>query len=248
VNKMPERKTVLITGSSRGIGKAVAQKFAEENFNVVINCRNSFDILTEFEKELKKYNSNILSFMCDVSKYEDVKKMIEEVNSYFGGVDILVNNAGISYIGLFNEMKYYMWNEIIDVNLKGVYNCTHLVLPYMINKKKGAVINISSVWGNVGASCEVIYSSVKGAVNSFTKALAKELGPCNIKINAVACGVIETEMNGFLSKEEKKALIDEIPFMRFGSTKEVAELVYFLASDNSSYLSGQVIALDGAWI
>ena len=174
--------------------------------------------------------------------------MINEINLYFGGIDILVNNAGISYIGLFNEMKYNMWDDIIDVNLKGVYNCTHLVLPYMINKKKGSVVNISSVWGDRGASCEVIYSSTKGAVNSFTKALAKELGPCDIKVNAIACGVIDTEMNAFLSEEEKKTLIDEIPFTRFGRAEEVAELVYFLASDNSSYLSGQVIAVDGAWI
>ncbi|MCI8805890.1 MAG: SDR family oxidoreductase [Clostridiales bacterium] len=245
---MPERKTVLITGSSRGIGKTIARKFAERNFNVIINCRKSSDKLKEFEAQLKEYNDNILSFVCDVSKYEDVRKMINEINLYFGGIDILVNNAGISYIGLFNEMKYNMWDDIIDVNLKGVYNCTHLVLPYMINKKKGSVVNISSVWGDRGASCEVIYSSTKGAVNSFTKALAKELGPCDIKVNAIACGVIDTEMNAFLSEEEKKTLIDEIPFTRFGRAEEVAELVYFLASDNSSYLSGQVIAVDGAWI
>ncbi len=245
---MSERKTVLITGSSRGIGKATARKFAEGNFNVIINCRNSSDKLKEFENELKKYNDNILSFTCDVSKYEDVRKMIKEVNLYFGGIDILINNAGIAYVGLFNEMKCNLWNDIIDINLKGVYNCTHLVLPYMINKKNGSVINISSVWGDRGASCEVIYSSTKGAVNSFTKALAKELGPCNIKVNAVACGVIDTEMNSFLSEEERNILIDEIPFTRFGRAEEVAELVYFLASDNSSYLSGQVIALDGAWI
>ena len=245
---MPEKRTVLITGSSRGIGRAAAQKFAKDNFNVVINCCNSSNRLAEFERELKKYNHNILSFVCDVSKYEDVQKMIEKVNLCFGGVDILINNAGISYIGLFNEMKPGIWDEIININLKGVYNCTHLVLHYMINKKSGSVINISSVWGSVGASCEVIYSSSKGAVNSFTKALAKELGPCNIKVNAIACGVIETEMNDFLAENEKKSLIDEIPFTRFGKTEEVAELAYFLASDNSNYLSGQVITLDGAWI
>ncbi len=245
---MPERKTVLVTGSSRGIGLAIAEKFALENFNVIINCRNSFERLIEIQNNMRKFNKNVIAIKCDVSDYDGVYKMFDEIKRLFGGVDILVNNAGISYIGIFNEMKPDMWNEIIDVNLKSVYNCTHIALTYMINKKKGSIINISSVWGNVGASCEVIYSSSKGAVNSFTKALAKELGPCGIRVNAVSCGAIETEMNGFLSKEEKDNLINEIPFMRFGKTEEVAETVYFLASDKASYLSGQVISLDGAWI
>ncbi len=240
-------KTVLVTGASRGIGKAIAEKFAVENFNVVINCRNSFEKLLKLEKNLKEINSNILAIKCDVSNYSGVKDMFKNINDIFGGVDILVNNAGISYIGLFNEMVPEQWDELIDINLKGVYNCSHLALPYMIHNKTGSIVNISSVWGNVGASCEVVYSSVKGAVNSFSKALAKELGPSNIKVNAVACGVIDTEMNGFLSSEEKNSIIEEIPFMRFGDTREVAETVYFLSSGESDYISGQVITLDGAW-
>ncbi len=242
------RQTVLVTGSSRGIGKAIAYEFAKNDFNVVINCNKSIDKLLDYEKELKKINENILAIQCDVSDYLEVEKMYAKINSLFGGVDILVNNAGISYIGLFNEMSPNMWNKIIDINLKGIYNCTHIVLPYMIHNKKGCIINISSVWGNVGASCEVVYSSTKGAVNSFTKALAKELGPSNIRVNAVSCGAIETEMNSFLSDEEKNCLIDEIPLMRFGQPEEVAKTVYFISSDKSNYMTGQVITLDGAWI
>ena len=243
-----QKKTVLVTGSSRGIGKAIAKKFAKEGFNVVINCKNSFDKLQTFQNELSEFNANILPIQCDVSNYLDTQKMFQKINERFGGVDILINNAGISYIGLFNEMKPNDWNEIIETNLKSVYNCSHLALPHMIHNKKGSIINISSVWGNVGASCEVIYSSTKGAINSFTKALAKELGPCNINVNAIACGAIETEMNAFLSEEEKNALIDEIPFMRFGKTEEVADMAYFIASDNAKYMSGQILTLDGAWI
>ncbi len=242
------RKTVLVTGSSRGIGKAVAEKFAKGNFNVVLNSKKSKEKLLEFKKELEEFNPNILDILCDISNYDDAKKMFEKIESVFGNVDILINNAGISYIGIFNEMKPNQWKEIIDTNIYGVYNCTHLALPYMINQKCGSIVNISSVWGNVGASCEVVYSSSKGAVNSFTKALAKELGPCNIKINAVACGAIDTEMNKFLSEEEKNSLIDEIPFSRFGKPEEVSELVYFLATEKVKYLSGQVITLDGAWL
>jgi len=242
------KKTVLITGSSRGIGKAIAKKFASENFNVVINCKNSLDELLETENNLKKITHNILSVKCDISKYTEVSEMFDEIKYTFGDIDILVNNAGISYIGLFNEMQPEQWDKIIDTNLKGIYNCTHLALPYMIHQKSGHIINISSVWGITGASCEVVYSSVKGAVNSFTKALAKELGPCGIRVNAIACGVIETEMNAFLSKEERLSLIEEIPLMRFGTTSEVSDVVYFLSSDSSKYISGQVITVDGAWI
>lgn len=245
---MTFRKTVLVTGASRGIGKAIAEKFAKENFNVVINCVNSFEKLLEVEESLKCFNPNIFAVKCDVSKYNKVREMFQNINEVFGGIDILINNAGISYIGLFNEMIPEQWNKLIDVNLKGVYNCTHLALPYMIHNKLGTIVNISSVWGNVGASCEAVYSSVKGAVNSFSKALAKELGPSNIRVNAIACGVIETEMNDFLSTDEKNELIEEIPFMRFGSAEEVAEVAYFLSSKYSAYMSGQVIAMDGAWI
>ena len=245
---MTFRKTILVTGSSRGIGKAIAEKFAKGNFNVVINCVNSFEKLLEVEESLKCFNSNIFAVKCDISKYNEGREMFQNINKVFGGIDILVNNAGISYIGLFNEMLPEQWNKLIDVNLKGVYNCTHLALPYMIHNKSGTVVNISSVWGNVGASCEAVYSSVKGAVNSFSKALAKELGPSNIRVNAIACGAIETEMNDFLSKDEKNELIEEIPFMRFGKAEEVAEVAYFLSSEYSTYMSGQVIAMDGAWI
>lgn len=240
-------KTVLITGSSRGIGKAIAEKFSINGFNVVLNCKSSSDKLKALKERLLKSNPNIIAFENDISNYITTKEMFTKITDIFGGIDILINNAGISYVGLFNEMTPNEWDNIMNINVNGMYNCTHLALPYMIHQKQGVIINISSIWGNTGASCEAVYSASKGAVNSFTKALAKELGPCGIKINAIACGAIETEMNGFLSAEEKSALVEEIPVMRFGKPEEVASLAYFLASESSNYLTGQILTLDGAW-
>ena len=173
---------------------------------------------------------------------EDIFKKIE---NKFGCVDILINNAGISHIGLFNKITPDIWQNLIKTNIEGVFNCSHIACQNMINKKDGIIINISSIWGNVGASCEVVYSATKGAINSFTKALAKELAPSGIRINAISCGAIETEMNNFLSSEEKENFINEIPYMRFGKPEEVANLAYYLSSKNSSYLTGQIITLDG---
>lgn len=243
-----EKKTVLITGSSRGIGKATATKYAENGYNVVINCALSQNELLQTEKELKELNKNILAIKCDISDYSETEKMFTEIKKHFGAIDILVNNAGISYIGLFNLMSPHEWQKIMNVNVNGVYNCCHLSLSDMINKKNGCIINISSMWGNTGASCEAVYSASKGAVNSFTKALAKELGPSGINVNAISCGVIDTKMNEFLSTEERTSLIDEIPLMRFGKPEEVASLVYFLSSKEAKYLTGQIITLDGGMI
>jgi len=162
-------------------------------------------------------------------------------------LDILINNAGISYIGLFTEMTPDDWRKVIDTNLTSVFNCCRLASPSMIARKSGKIINISSVWGSVGASCEVAYSASKGGINAFTKALAKELAPSNIQVNAVACGVIDTEMNRCFTEEDKQALIEEIPANRMGRSDEVAELVYQLTTGNE-YLTGQIIHLDGGWI
>lgn len=196
-------KTVLITGSSRGIGRAAAKKFAENNYNVVVNGSRDFKSLDAVFEELKLINKNILAVKADVSKYSEAKRLFSEAENAFGRVDVLVNNAGISYIGLFNEMEPSQWQNIMNINLNSVYNCTHIALPSMIHEKKGAIINISSMWGNVGASCEAVYSASKGGINAFTRALAKELGPSGIRVNSIACGVINTEMNEFLSEEEK---------------------------------------------
>ncbi len=241
------RKTIFITGSSRGIGKAIALKFAKEHYNVVINGISKADALLSVQKEIQDCHAPCLALSGDVGDMEQCQFMFDEIKRRFSTVDILVNNAGISYIGLLQDMSSADWDRIIRTNLTSVFHCSKLAIPDMLANKKGKIINISSVWGNVGASCEVAYSASKGGIHAFTKALAKELAPSNIQVNAIACGAIDTEMNGFLSEEERASLIDEIPAGRLGKTDEVSELVYQLAQ-GSSYLTGQVIGLDGGWI
>lgn len=241
------RRTVLVTGASRGIGKAIAVKFAKKGYNVVINCIHSEERLLQTKKELEAYQVSCLAFMGDVGDMEVCGKLFEQIRVNYGSLDVLVNNAGISYIGLLQDMSSEAWDAIVRTNLTSVFNCCKLAIPGMIEKKQGKIINISSVWGLAGASCEVAYSATKGGINAFTKALAKELAPSNIQVNAVACGAIDTEMNQFLEEDELIALIDEIPAGRLGQAEEVADLVYHLGYKNS-YLTGQVIGLDGGWI
>lgn len=241
------RKTVLITGSSKGIGKAIALRFAKEGCNLVINGSKDKEKLEETKAEIEKFNVACLAFLGDMGDYHKVKELFKLIKEEFGHLDVLVNNAGISYVGLLSDMTWHDWDKVIRTNLTSVYNCCSLAIPNMVQKKEGKIINISSVWGNVGASCEVAYSASKGGMNAFTKALAKELAPSNIKVNAVACGAIDTEMNSFLSEEELYQLKEEIPMGRLGRSDEVADLVYYLAEKNE-YLTGQVIGLDGGWI
>ncbi|WP_352400266.1 SDR family oxidoreductase [Anaerotignum sp.] len=238
-------KTLFITGSSRGIGQAIAVAFGKAGCNIVLNASKSKEDLSAIEEQLKQANIPVLALLGDVSDYETCEKMFQTINETFGNVDILINNAGVSHIGLFTDMSPKQWQRLMAVNLNSVFNCTHLAVPPMVRKKAGAIINISSMWGEVGASCEAVYSASKGAINSFTKAMAKELGPSSIRVNAIACGVIETQMNAGLDDEERFALTTEIPLMRFGTTEEVANLALFLADENATYLTGQVITLDG---
>jgi 3-oxoacyl-[acyl-carrier protein] reductase len=195
-----------------------------------------------------RFPGRAIGVRADVSDYAEAKRLFDQVTARFGGVDVLINNAGVSHIGLFNEMPPGGWDALMRANVNSVFNCCHLAAPYMIAKKHGVVINISSVWGLAGASCEAVYSASKGAVNSFTKALAKELGPSGVRVNAIACGVIDTGMNDWLDDEEKTALTDRIPLTRFGSVSEIANLTVFLASEASAYITGQVIAADGGFI
>ena len=238
-------KTVLVTGSSRGIGKAIAFAFAKRGCNVILNASKSSNELISTQDELKKLGHYSYSYLTDVSDYNAVKDMIDKIHSVYGKIDILVNNAGISSIGLFTDTTPEEWDNVIKTNLYSVYNCTHAILPKMINKKNGIIINISSIWGNDGASCEVAYSASKGAINTFTKALAKEVGPSNIRVNAIACGVIETEMNKWLSEEDKNSLTDQISLMRFGKAEDIANLAVVLAEDRSNFITGQIITIDG---
>nr|WP_313530214.1 SDR family oxidoreductase [Anaerotignum sp.] len=238
-------KTVFITGSSRGIGQAIAFAFGKAGCNIVLNASKSKEALSATEENLSQANIPVLALLGDVSDYDTCKRMFQTINETFGSVDILVNNAGISHIGLFTDMSPQQWQRLMAVNLNSVFNCTHLAVPSMVRNKAGSIINISSMWGEMGASCEAVYSASKGAINSFTKSMAKELGPSSIRVNSIACGVIETQMNACFDQEDRNTLIDEIPLMRFGTTEEVANLALFLADDNASYLTGQIITLDG---
>lgn len=240
-------KTILITGASRGIGAAIATRFAQEGYSLVINCSKSEQDLLALKNELeKKYHVSILASVGNIGDYNYVLSLFEDIQKEFEGIDIVVNNAGISHIGLLTDTTVEDWNLILNTNLSSAFYTSKLAIPYMLSRQAGKIINISSVWGSVGASCEVAYSASKGGLNTFTKALAKELAPSNIQVNAIACGCIDTVMNQCFSSEERKALEDEIPAGRFGSPNEVAELVYSLASSHN-YLTGQIISLDGGW-
>ena len=234
----------LITGASRGIGAAVAEVFASHDYDLTMVCRRSEDLITELAAFLSiRYSISAQTYIGDISVYETV----EELFSGLDDVDVLVNNAGISYAGLLQDMDIKDWDRVIDTNLTSAFYMSKLAIPYMLQKKSGKIINISSVWGNVGASMEVAYSASKGGLNSFTKALAKELAPSNIQVNAIACGVIDTDMNKCFSDDERNDLIDEIPASRIGTPADVADLVSLLVN-TSNYLTGQIINLDGGWI
>ena len=240
-------KVVLITGASRGIGAAIAHRFAKEGFSLIINCNKSKNDLFQLKEQLEQlYHVQVLASVGNIGDSTYVHSLFEEIKTEFGGVDILVNNAGISYIGLLTDMSFEEWDQLIHIILSAAFYTSKLAIPHMLSKQAGKIINISSVWGNVGASCEVAYSASKGGMNTFTKALAKELAPSNIQVNAIACGCIDTAMNQCFSEQERHDLEAEIPAGRFGTPEEVAELAFSLAS-NHNYLTGQIITLDGGW-
>ena len=242
------KHTALITGASRGIGAALACRFAAEGYHLALCCHNSYETLQALATKLETtYSIQVLCFRGDVGDYTFICDMVQKTLDTFGQIDVLINNAGISYIGLLTDMDITDWNRIVATNLTSVFSTCRQVIPSMVHAKSGHIINISSVWGCCGASCEVAYSATKGGINAFTQALAKELAPSNIQVNAIACGAIDTEMNAFLSEEDRQALTDEIPSGRFGRPEEVAELVLDL-SENHHYMTGQIIRLDGGWI
>lgn len=240
-------KTVLVTGSARGIGRAIALRYAKEKYNVVLNCLNSADAMEAVRKEAEAMGAACLAVQADVGKREDCIRLFSEIETRFNTVDILVNNAGISRVGLLQEMEFEEWDNLIASNLSSVFHCCRLAIPGMVRNQSGHIVNISSVWGVCGASCETAYSASKGGVNALTQALAKELAPSHIQVNAIACGAIDTEMNRFLSAEERDMLLEEIPAGRMGTPEEVADMVWSL-TEGPAYLTGQVIRLDGGWI
>lgn len=241
------QNTALITGASHGIGKAIAERFAAEGCSLILNCKNDAEKLQkDAEKLQSRYGVRALTLSCDVSDHSQVCHMFAQAANVFGSINILINNAGISHIGLLSDMSIDEWNRIISTNLTSVFSCCHEAIPHMMRRQSGRIINISSVWGNTGASCEAAYSASKGAVNSLTKALAKELAPSRIPVNAIACGVIDTRMNECFDAAERAALEDEIPMGRYGSPAEVADLAWQLATA-PLYLTGQIITIDGGW-
>ncbi|OQB15661.1 MAG: 3-oxoacyl-(acyl-carrier-protein) reductase FabG [Firmicutes bacterium ADurb.Bin193] len=239
-------KTVIVTGASRGIGSETARAFALAGYRVVINYNSSHDSAMRLKNELTKENPCVEIFKADVSRRGDVDDMVDFCIKKFGGVDILINNAGVARTEVFTDITEEGWDEIMSVNLKGVFNCSQSVLKYMINKKSGNIINISSVWGIVGASCEVHYSAAKAGVIGLTKALAKELAPSGIVVNCIAPGIIDTYMIKNLSKDETDDLVSGIPLGRLGTGRDIAKCALFLAQ--SSYITGQVISPNGGFV
>lgn len=236
-------KTALITGASRGIGAACAAAFAEAGYNLVLICQNSMEALNILAENLQnKYPISCLALQADMGCEEDVLKVFSQIKE----LDVLVNNAGMAHFGLLSDMSTQQWRRIFAVNLDSCFYTCRSAIPLMLQKHSGRIINISSVWGTQGASLEVAYSATKGGLNAFTKALAKELAPSNIQVNAIACGVIDTTMNGCLSPEDLEALTNEIPADRLGRPEEVAELVLQIAHA-PAYMTGQIITMDGGW-
>lgn len=238
-------KIVVITGASRGIGRSIAVNMAKCGAAVVINYNRDEKGAYKTLEMVREAGSTGIVVQGDVSLYEDAEKIVRDAIGKMGKIDVLVNNAGICHIGLFVDMQQKQWDSIIDVNFKGMLNCTHCVLKHMISRKSGSIINISSMWGNVGASCESIYSATKSAINIFTRSLGKEMAPSNIRVNAVAPGVIDTQMNACLKAEDREILKEEIPMGKFGNSDEVAKVVCFLAGGSSSYMTSQIITVDG---
>lgn len=243
-----KRKTVLITGASRGIGRETALLFAKNNYNVIINYNKSKEQALKLQREVSLNGTDALAVKADVSNLNDVKFMVDESLNHFGTIDILVNNAGISEQKMFCDITKSDWQNMLSVNVTGMFNVCKYVLPIMINKKEGKIINVSSVWGIVGASCEVHYSTSKAAVIGFTKALAKEVGPSNINVNCVAPGVIDTDMNAGLDNQTVNYLKEQTPLCVIGTALDVANTIYFLASDKSNFITGQVISPNGGFV
>ena len=242
------KKTVLVTGASRGIGRAIALAFAKEGYHVFLNCNHSVIQLEKVRAEIEALpNASCDMVIGDVGNPDHVEKMFKLIYKKCDCLDVLVNNAGIAHIGLLSEMTDKEWNRIIQTNLSSVFYCSRAVIPEMVSIKEGKIINISSMWGTAGASCEAAYSATKAGVHGLTKALAKELAPSNIQVNAIACGVIDTDMNKQLSEEDKIVLKNEIPASRFGTPEEVAEVVLQLAT-SPGYLTGQIIGVDGGYL
>ena len=245
---MEERKVVFVTGGSRGIGKAIALKYAQNGYNVVINYVSDKTNVEELQKEFTKLNVECLIEKADVSKSEEVEKIVKKAIEKFNKIDVLVNNAGITRDGLLMRMKEEDFDKVIEINLKGTFLITKSVIPYMLKKRDGKIINLASVVGVTGNAGQCNYSASKAGIIGFTKSIAKELASRNIRANAIAPGFIDTDMTSILSDEVKDSINVQIPMKRMGTTQEIANVAYFLGCEESSYITGQVINLDGGMV
>ena len=238
-------KTVIVTGGSRGIGAAIVKELAVNNYNVVLNYNNSEEAAKQIQSKLKESGINIEIFKANVSKRDEVRKLIDFTIKKYNNIDVLINNAGIDQIKLFMDTTDEDWNNIIQTNLTSAFYCSQEALKNMIHNKKGCIINISSIWGITGASCEVAYSVSKAAIDGMTRALAKEMGPSNIRVNSIAPGFVETDMNQNIKLEEIKEIENEIPLGRISNPEEITKSVKWLIEDE--YVTGQVISVNGGW-
>ena len=245
---MEEKKVVVVTGASRGIGKEIALKYAENGYNVAINYVSDKTNVEELEKEFKEKGAEALIVKADVSKSEQVQEFIKAVIEKYGKIDVLVNNAGITRDMLLMRMKEEDFDKVIEINLKGTFLVTKEVVPYMMKKRDGKIISLSSVVGVTGNAGQCNYSASKAVIIGFTKSIAKELASRNIRANAVAPGFIDTDMTNVLSDEVKENINKQIPMRRMGTAREIANVVYFLGSEESSYITGQVINIDGGMV
>lgn len=237
-------KTILITGASRGIGRAIAKACAPHFDKMLLTCKSSKAELLSLKEELENaYPVTCIPYIGDMGDPAFVSSIFNGITQ----IDAVINNAGISHIGLLSDMSIEEWHSVMNTNLNSAFYTSRLAVPLMVSRKKGKIINISSIWGNAGASMEVAYSTSKGGINSFTKALAKELAPSSIQVNAIACGVIDTDMNRCFSEEERSMIIEDIPADRMGTPDEVAQMVLSLLNA-PAYLTGQIITLDGGYL
>jgi 3-oxoacyl-[acyl-carrier protein] reductase len=237
------KKTVLITGASGGIGIELSRFFIKNNYTVIGTYFSNKAPMICLSEELGR---NFYYYQCDLSDFNNARQLISEITKDGFHIDLLINNAGISVVGLLQDLNQNQWNKLWNTNVTSVISLSKEIIPLFLSQGYGKIINISSVWGNCGASCEVAYSATKGAINSFTKALAKELAPSNIQVNAISCGIIATKMNEHLSDEDLKNVADEIPCGRIGTPTDVAEAVFSFVK-TSDYLTGQIVTVDGGW-
>lgn len=240
--------TVLITGASKGIGAATAKRFAMAGINVAVHYRSSHEEANDVARICLDYGVKVLTIAADLRSMEQIKRMRDKLEQHDMLPDILVNNAGIAHYGMLTDMTEQDFDDVIATNLKSVFLCTQVFMPYMINQRYGRIINVSSVWGITGASCEVLYSASKGGINAFTKALAKELAPSGVTVNAIAPGIVRTEMIAHLEPAEIESLEEEIPAGRIAEPDEIASMVYFLALPESGYMTGQVVSPNGGFL